>query len=261
VKPYRPVLIESLRLWRSSPIDPMELEAWPLAAAIEWIRVRHLSEEQSAKRVRFAFHYDCRIFREDDFPLAEGRLLLDAGLKREITIYYSEGELPLKYLGPESQIEPIGPRLCIETGSIDVKRPVSVAGVPGCLPYPGNAIDSIWCLRPQVQALWPSHPMIQPEQIADRSQDCEAYSSSGPEPSQRRKKKPGRGRRKNSGTFPDNAALDRMEELLKLQKVPSVYAAAVQILPIAFRQGAADKSIIRRHVQKYNASDRFKPEN
>jgi hypothetical protein len=150
---YEPKLVMSRRWIKSSSVDPMELEAWTLAAAIAWIRVRHLPEAERSARVRDAYHYEFWAFPADEhLPNVEGRLLMDQAIKGNLKLHCSDGEIAVAHFGPNSEILPTGSdlELCIFPKFKGTWH----------TPANGRTITGVWCHRTQVQKLWPAEDRV-----------------------------------------------------------------------------------------------------
>lgn len=136
--------------FRSTPIDPIELESWPLANALAWIRAvrRDMTEEERNDFVRRAYRQDAEAFPAGDPPLEEGRILLDKAATDpdRVILRASNGAIDRHQLGPHAVI-------MMTRGALD--RP-SFAIWPRLHVDIDSKLVDVWCLSVEIRECWPA---------------------------------------------------------------------------------------------------------
>jgi hypothetical protein len=130
---------------RPSPIDPVKLEAWPIACVLAYIHSLDSGflPEQRDDLVRQAYRHGARAFPVD--MLAASRKLLDFAASRPecLALRHHSGVVESQYLGPEAQIS-----VALTDGMLDFYLRYPQFGTE-------KKVSGLWCLARQVRAAWP----------------------------------------------------------------------------------------------------------
>lgn len=135
---------------RPSPVDPLELDTWPLGCVIAWIDagIRGLAPAARDDLVRQAYRHEARALPIN--VMAASRLLLDfaAAHPERLTLRHQGGIIEQSQVGPDALIVPteyggkltfaLRPHLVIQNAD-DTARMVL----------------GIWCQAREVRAAWP----------------------------------------------------------------------------------------------------------
>jgi hypothetical protein len=136
--------------FRSTPIDPIKLEAWPLATALAWMRAVHrdMPEDERNDFVRKAHGREAEAFPAGDPPLAEGRALLDRAATdpERLLLMASNGPIDRHQLGPRAKI-------MLTRGALG--RPLFAIWPCPHVDIESKLVD-VWCAAAEIQAAWPA---------------------------------------------------------------------------------------------------------
>lgn len=134
---------------RPSVLDPLKVARWPVACALMQIRAvkRNWSPEAAQEAIRAAYRDDGNAFRADDPPFEEAEELLDRAVSNpgKFVLHGADGAIEPGLLGPDAKLLPTGSGMGGWTFGLWPNLPDDVA----------DRTLNLWCLRQQVEAVWP----------------------------------------------------------------------------------------------------------
>ena len=139
---------------RPSPVDPLELESWPLACVLAWIdaEIRGLSLEERDILVRQACKSEARALPIDTMPACRKLLDFAAANPDRLKLRYPGGIIEPTQLGPDAVIFPTedGGKLTFAFRPHIVIRNIDDIRL---------RVLGIWCHAREVRAAWPDRNM------------------------------------------------------------------------------------------------------
>jgi hypothetical protein len=152
-------------------LDTMELERWPIACVLMWIRAvnRNWSTQSVLENMRRAQQMGARAFADSDFPFEECQVLVESASRNtlDFIIFHNEGKVEIWQLGPDARLLPTKDASGRETFGLFPKPPVDLS----------EKLVGLWCHRRQVRSTWP-HPSIDGA-VEQREQDREGNPAVG----------------------------------------------------------------------------------
>lgn len=141
---------------RPMPIDPLDLEAWPLACALAWIIAIDgaWSPEPRNELIRHSYCHEARALPVDTLKASRKFLDYAASNPDLLLLHHPEGLIERSQLGPDALIFPTKDDSGILTFGLRVHQTI------------GSVVDirkkllGVWCLAREVQAAWPA-PSLQ----------------------------------------------------------------------------------------------------
>ena len=215
---------------RPTPVDPLDLDSWPLACVLAWIIAIDdgFSPAERDEHVRRAYRHEARALPRD--MLAAGRKLIDfaAANPERLKLWHPGGVIEDFRLGPEALIFPtLG-----ESGNLTFGlRPHTVIRNADDI---GERILAIWCRSQEVRAAWPAQKIETHAHLTVAAKEvCKPPRS--------------RGRKKGTGSFEavDAPLHVEMRDLLDKGAVVSAEAAARMVADRAHGTSTLDSKTDR----------------